>query len=279
MIESGKRTVVQLVDGDETSDGAGVRLRRIIGGSQLREIDPFLLFDEFKSDDPDAYIGGFPNHPHRGFETVTYLLHGRMRHSDSRGHSGLLLPGSLQVMTAGRGIIHSEMPEMENGLLHGYQLWINLPAAKKMEEPRYVDIPAEAIPVVEKEGASVHVIGGAWRDVNGPVRTERPLLYLDVTLEPSARFECAPDRDWSGFCYTVSGEVSLGETPVPAGRLARFSSGDGALSVSTAADASRFLLLAAPPIGEPIARGGPFVMNTRDEIVEAFRDFEMGRIG
>ena len=275
------RTVVQTLEGQETHDGAGVRLRRTIGTPALNHVDPFLLLDEFRSDNRDDYIGGFPDHPHRGFETVTYMLAGSMQHRDHEGNEGNLRAGSVQWMTAGRGIIHSEMPQQEDGLMWGFQLWVNLPAAQKMIEPRYQDISPEDVPEVVLPGGGVaRVIAGSAGGVEGPVRevVTNP-LYLDVRLAPGAEVEQPVPSDHAGFLYVFEGEAEVGGDPgtrVPRGTLAVLGDGDD-VAVRACADGARFLLVAARPLNEPIVREGPFVMNTRREILEAFDDFHAGR--
>jgi redox-sensitive bicupin YhaK (pirin superfamily) len=279
------RAIVQLVGGRETADGAGVRLRRIIGTAELDHLDPFLLLDEFKSDRPDEYIGGFPDHPHRGFETVTYMLAGAMRHRDHAGHQGDLGPGDVQWMTAGRGIIHSEMPRQTDGLLWGFQLWVNLPARDKMCAPRYQDIPAERIPTVSPApGVRVRVIAGEAGGARGPVEgiVTRP-LYLDVALAAGSRVAHPVPGDLNACVYVFEGDGTFGAAAGQAGlRLAAGQLGVlGAGDVVTAAAEGgpiRFLLLAARPLGEPVARYGPFVMNTRAEILQAIEDYQRGRL-
>ena len=278
------RRVLRVIRGRETSDGAGVRLRRSIGGSEIDHLDPFLLLDEFKSDDKDDYLAGFPDHPHRGFETVTYMLAGAMRHRDSRGNQGDLTAGSVQWMTAGRGIIHSEMPRQQDGLMWGFQLWVNLPAAHKMREPRYQDIPPERLPVAfPSPGTRVRVIAGSTGEVEGPVVgiVTEP-LYLDVALEGGASFRQDVPAGRNAFAYLFEGEVSLGldgggGTPVSAGHLAVLGEGDS-FEARAGESGGRFLLVAATPIGEPVARHGPFVMNTREELHQAVRDYQDGTL-
>lgn len=271
------RPVHRLVQGLETSDGAGVHLTRLVGNPGLDRIDPFLLFDAFRSDDPQEYIAGFPPHPHRGFETVTYLLAGRMRHRDGAGHAGVLESGGVQWMTAGRGVIHSEMPEQEDGLLYGFQLWVNLPAELKMSEPRYQEFPAPTIPVERREGALMRVIAGTTNQgTRGPVTgiAVEP-LYLDVTLKRGAAwFEFIPEGH-AAMLYVVDGTLRVGETAVKKERLAVLGEGGGVAVRAT--EEARFLLIAARPLHEPVARHGPFVMNTQAELVQAFADYRQGR--
>ncbi len=277
-----------MVPGQDTSDGAGVRLRRSLGGSQLNQLDPFLLLDEFKSDDSNDYIAGFPDHPHRGFETVTYMLAGVMRHKDSRGNEGELTGGGVQWMTAGRGIIHSEMPRQTDGLMWGFQLWVNLPASDKMREPRYQDIAADDVPeVVTGDGGRLRVVAGEAGGVSGPVTgiVTRP-LYVDVALEDGegGRFSQPVPLGHNAFVYVFEGEVELGADAesdrqiVSSGHLAVLEDGDEVQARSAGGEPARFLLVAAKPIGEPVARYGPFVMNTREEIAQAVEDFKEGRL-
>jgi redox-sensitive bicupin YhaK (pirin superfamily) len=278
------RRVQRIVIGQETSDGAGVRLRRTLGTPQLDHVDPFLLLDEFKSAEGSDYAAGFPDHPHRGFETVTYMLAGAMEHFDHSGNRGYLVPGSVQWMTAGRGIIHSEMPKQKDGLMWGFQLWVNLPAAHKMDPPRYQDIPPGEIPERETGGARVRVIAGESGGVPGPVRgiVTEP-LYLDVSVPAGGRFEHPVPAGHNAVAYVFegSGEIGGGDgvpgRRLEAGRLAVLGEGD-TLAAAAGDEGMRFLLIAARPIGEPIARYGPFVMNTREEILQAVQDFQAGRL-
>jgi len=281
------RAPALVVKGRPASDGAGVKLYRVIGGQSLPDLDPFLMLDEFRSDKSADYIAGFPDHPHRGFETVTYMLAGRMRHGDNQGNTGLLRPGSVQWMTAGRGIVHSEMPEQEDGLMWGFQLWVNLPAKDKMTAPRYQDIEPEAIPVVKTpEGATVRVIAGKVGDpasggAKGPVSAvATDPTYLDVALPAGARFEHALPPEHAGFVYVFDGALTVGagagaET-VRRGELAVLGPGKRA-ALSAAGEPGRAILVAGRPLNEPIAKYGPFVMNTEMEIVQAIRDYQSGK--
>ncbi|MFO1350276.1 MAG: pirin family protein [Gammaproteobacteria bacterium] len=275
------RPIAQLIPGMPATDGAGVKLKRIIGSPALDQLDPFLLFDEFRSDNPDDYIEGFPDHPHRGFETVTYLLHGRLRHRDSKGNEGLLRPGSVQWMTAGRGIIHSEMPETEQGLLWGYQLWVNLPARLKMTEPNYQDIPAEAIPEVTENGCKVRVIAGEHGGVKGAAKTFINVLYLDLQLAKQSLFERPLPASMNAFAYAYGGAARVhaegGAKALPAGQVAVFGAGD-AVRIEGGENGAKLLLIAAERLNEPVARYGPFVMNTAEQIHQAFRDYQSGRL-
>lgn len=272
------RPVRQVIRGLETADGAGVRLTRVIGGPQLPLLDPFLLLDEFRSDEPEDYIGGFPSHPHRGFETVTYLLAGQMRHRDNAGHGGVIKSGGVQWMTAGRGIVHSEMPEQEEGLLAGFQLWVNLPAAHKMMPPRHQEFGPEAIPVERREGdVEVRVIAGTTsRGTAGPVRALiTPVRYYDLHLPAGSRFEEPLPGDLNGFVFVFAGAVDIAGTALARHQLAVLGPGDRV--ALEAVDTSRVLLVAGQPLGEPIARRGPFVMNSDAELQQAFRDYQEGR--
>jgi len=277
------RRVARTFRGQPTSDGAGVKLTRVIGQRDLDMIDPFLMLDEFRSDSASDYIGGFPNHPHRGFETVTYMLAGRMRHGDNQGNSGLLTPGSVQWMTAGRGIVHSEMPEQEDGLMWGFQLWVNLPAADKMSAPRYQDIAPERIPVVDAgDGVRVRVLAGRFGDTAGPVSgiAVEP-LYLDIELAAGARSVAAIPAGHNAFAYVYAGAAELG----PAGAAQRVERGglallerDGdALLITAGSEPTRLILVAGKPLNEPVAKYGPFVMNTPQQIAEAIQDYQSGK--
>jgi len=281
IMEGTARTVLRTTRGFATSDGAGVSLHRLIGTPEVADLDPFLMLDEFRSDEAQDYIAGFPNHPHRGFETVTYMLAGRMRHGDNQGNSGLLTPGSVQWMTAGRGIVHSEMPEQEDGLLWGFQLWINLPASAKMTAPRYQDIPPGDIPVVERaDGTRVTIIAGVLDGVSGPVEAAHTdPLFFDVTLPAGQAFEHALPAGHAAFLYVIDGAVTVaGERVVEAGTLAVLSQGERIALAAGAGAAARFILLAGRPLREPVAKYGPFVMNTEAEIHQAIADFRAGRL-
>jgi quercetin 2,3-dioxygenase len=274
------RPVARLVRGVPASDGAGVKLTRVIGTQALDAVDPFLLLDEIRSDEGADYAAGFPDHPHRGFETVTYVLAGRMRHGDNHGNSGLLTPGSVQWMTAGRGIVHSEMPEQENGLMWGFQLWVNLPAKDKMIAPRYQDIAPERVPEASLEGgAKARVLAGSFAGLTGPVEgiVTEPLL-LDLAVPEGARVVVPLPAGHHAFAYCFEGRVTIGEPAqeVPRGSAAVLGAGDAAL-VSGGTGGGRVLLAAARPLAEPVARYGPFVMNTPDEIRQAVTDFQAGR--
>jgi redox-sensitive bicupin YhaK (pirin superfamily) len=280
MATADNRGVMKVLPGVPATDGAGVRMTRVIATDQLDHFDPFLLLDEFRSDDPGDYIAGFPDHPHRGFETVTYMLAGAMKHGDNKGNTGLLGPGSVQWMTAGRGIIHSEMPQQEDGLMWGFQLWVNLPAGQKMTDPRYQDIPAGDVPETRiGENASARVIAGELGGVEGPVSgvATQP-FYFDVRCEGPAELQLPTTEGHNVFAYPYVGDIRVGAGDgalVQRGNIALL--GPGA-SVSVACDeAASFILVGGKPLDEPIARYGPFVMNTADEIRQAIADFQAGR--
>ena len=276
-----ERRVERLVQGQATSDGAGVKLVRVLTQDLQRRLDPFLMLDAFGTDNPGDYIGGFPSHPHRGFETVTYMLQGRMRHRDSAGNVGLLLPGSVQWMAAGRGVIHSEMPEQEDGAMEGFQLWLNLPARSKMRAPWYRDVATEDVPQWQGDGVTARVIAGHSHGVAGAVQREvTEPLYLDLHFDAGAHFEQALPSTHNAFVYVYRGELSIADTRVPRQRmaiLANVSGSDGA-RLQAGAEGARAILVAGAPLGEPIAQRGPFVMNTHAELVQAVQDYQAGRL-
>ncbi len=277
---SAARSVARVIRGMPASDGAGVRLTRVIGQPGLSELDPFLLLDEFRSDNPGDYIAGFPEHPHRGFETVTYLIAGRMRHEDNKGHKGLLTAGSVQWMTAGRGIVHSEMPEQENGLLQGFQLWVNLPRHSKMTEPRYQEYEPDAIPEATlPNGIRARVVAGRFAGKEGPIdAAATEPLYLDPSLPAGSDVTVPVPAGHAGFVYVFEGAARVGasRTAIPKGTLTILSDGE-AIALSADGAATRLLLVAGKPLSEPVARYGPFVMSTEAEIHQAVRDFQAGR--
>lgn len=276
------RRLTRVVRGTPASDGAGVKLNRVIGTQQVPDIDPFLMLDEFRSDDAGDYIPGFPDHPHRGFETVTYMLAGRMRHADNHGHSGLMEAGSVQWMTAGRGIIHSEMPEQQDGLMAGFQLWINLPARLKMTAPHYQEFPAEAIPqVAPAAGVNVKLIAGELAAQAGPVHgiATQP-LYWDIGLAAGTAWQAPVPATHQAFIYVFEGDVLAGPEAsrhaIQRGQMAVLGEGD-TLELTGGSAGARLLLVAGLPLREPVARYGPFVMNTAEEIHRAFEDYRNGR--
>ena len=275
------RPVERLLQGQATSDGAGVRLTRLLTQDLQRRLDPFLMLDLFGTDNPGDYIGGFPDHPHRGFETVTYMLQGRMRHRDSVGHEGLLVPGGVQWMTAGRGVIHSEMPEQQEGAMEGFQLWLNLPAADKMRAPWYRDIPSSELPEWQGPGASVRVIAGHSHGVEGAMQrdTTEP-LYLDIHLDANAAFEQPLPETHNAFVVVYRGELSIADSVLRTRRMAILANTAGSDGVVLRAgpEGARAILVAGRPLKEPIAQYGPFVMNTQQEIIQAMDDFRAGRL-
>lgn len=281
-VSSKNRIIVQQLSGMPTSDGAGVKLTRIIGTPQLDMLDPFLMLDCFESDDADDYVAGFPTHPHRGFETVTYLLNGRMRHKDNAGNEGVIEPGGVQWMTAAKGILHSEMPEQEAGLLKGFQLWVNLPAKEKMGEPEYQEFPPESTPLERREnGIEIRVIAGKTNQGTvGPVVNAHTYpTYMDVSLPANTDFGQSLSTDYNAFFYVIEGEVAMqGDEKVSAKNLAILSKGDN-VSVTSGDRGARFLLIAGKPLNESVARMGPFVMNTQAEIRQAVEDFHSGKFG
>jgi len=274
------RHIEQIVLGQETSDGAGVKLIRVLGQSLQKRLDPFLMLDAFKSDTPQDYLGGFPDHPHRGFETLTYLVAGRMRHHDNAGHQGLLETGGIQWMTAGRGIIHSEMPEQQDGLMEGFQLWINLPASDKMIPASYQDVQSAQIPEwITAEGVKIRVIVGASQGVQGSI--QRPAtqpLFLDLHMPAGSRFSQPLAVGHNAFFYVYRGEVSVSGQSVAAQRMAVLANDEQADGIIfEAGQASRLILVAGLPLHEPIVQYGPFVMNTPEQIEQAIDDFKSGR--
>ena len=278
---SRSRTVERLVQGRATSDGDGVKLTRVLTQDLQRRLDPFLMLDAFGSDSRADYIGGFPDHPHRGFETITYMLEGRMRHRDSAGHEGLLASGSVQWMTAGRGVVHSEMPEQDDGRMEGFQLWLNLPARDKLCEPWYRDVPSDTIPEWHGHGVTARVIAGQTGGVRAVVQREATQpLYLNLHLEPGACFEQPVPAVHNASVYVYRGEVTIGDQPVRRQRmaiLAHAADADG-VALQAGPEGARAILLSGRPLREPIAQYGPFVMNTHAEIHQAVADFRAGRL-
>lgn len=275
------RSVERIIEGIATSDGAGVKLTRVVSGTLHQRLDPFLMLDAFSSDNPDDYIGGFPDHPHRGFETVTYMLAGKMRHNDSTGNEGMLSSGGVQWMTAARGVIHSEIPEQEDGLMEGFQLWLNLPAQKKMGERWYKDFPSDSIPeYVTPQGVTVRVIAGSSNAVQGAVTREfTEPLYLDIHMPAGAQFSTALPSTHNAFFYVYRGAVKVETETVETRRMGILSNASDADGVTfTASQPARLILIAGKPLNEPIVQYGPFVMNTQQEINQALDDFRSGRL-
>jgi redox-sensitive bicupin YhaK (pirin superfamily) len=274
------REAVRVVRGQAMEEGAGVRIARLVGTRELQMLDPFLMLDHFDSADAADYLAGFPDHPHRGFETVTYMIEGRMRHADNKGHSGVIETGGVQWMRAGRGIVHSEMPEQERGRMRGFQLWVNLPASLKMSAPGYQEFPAARMGRERRaDGVEIVAIAGTTsRGLAGPVAAPHvDALYLDIVLPPGGRFEEPVADSHSAMLVVYEGAVAIGSgSPVGAIAVAALGPGDGVVAVAGPAGA-RCLLIAGRPIGEPVAWGGPFVMNTRAEVMQAFADYQAGR--
>jgi redox-sensitive bicupin YhaK (pirin superfamily) len=273
------RSVELIISGRATSDGAGVKLTRVFERDLHERLDPFLMLDFFGSESPDDYIAGFPDHPHRGFETITYMLAGRMRHRDSFGHEGVLESGGVQWMTAGRGIIHSEIPEQVSGEMRGLQLWLNLPACDKLCEPEYRDLPAVELPVVEQGGVRAVVIAGTYAGVEGPIQraATQPLL-IDFSMSVGARVEHALPASHHAACYVYAGRVAIAGQTVESGHLAVLAQ-DGVSIEIEALESAQVFLLAGQPLQEPIVQHGPFVMNTEAEIRQTLDDLRAGRLG
>ena len=275
------RTIERVVTGMPTSDGAGVKLTRVLTQNLQQRLDPFLMLDNFRSDDPDDYIAGFPDHPHRGFETVTYMIAGRMRHRDSAGHEGLLQNGGVQWMTAGRGIIHSEMPEQEDGVMEGFQLWLNLPARRKMTPAWYRDIPKEGIPnYVTEQGVSVRVIAGTSNGVIGAMtREDTEPLYIDIDLSAGSTFSTLIPAAHNAFVYVYRGALAISGQTLDENRMGILANTPLADGVTLSARApAKAILISGKPLGETIMQHGPFVMNTKEEIYQAIKDYNEGRL-
>jgi len=276
------RSVVSITAGEHVVDGAGVKIHRLIGTGSLGHVDPFVLLDEIKSTDPKDYVAGFPTHPHRGIETITYMKNGNFRHRDSRGGGGLLSPGCVQWMTAGSGILHSEMPERAGGLFWGYQLWLSLPAKLKMTKPAYQHISSDMIPEVKGSGVSVRIISGSYEGVEGPAKNRLAAEYFEVEFEGGAHFGFTLDDSASAFIYAQSGSVTVAPgdkaREVPEGSLAVLGGGTR-VSLQGGKDSASMLFLASHPNNEPIVRRGPFVMNTEEEIRQAYDDYRSGALG
>ncbi|TJZ71050.1 pirin family protein [Chitiniphilus eburneus] len=274
------REIERVVNGMPTSDGAGVKLTRVLTHDLQRRLDPFLMLDAFKSDQADDYIAGFPDHPHRGFETVTYMLAGRMRHRDNAGNEGLLQNGGVQWMTAGRGIVHSELPEQEDGLMEGFQLWVNLPGRNKMTDPGYRDIPATDIPEFALEGdGALKLIAGKLGDAEGAVtRPDTEPLYLDLAIPAGGEYRVAIPAGHNAFVYVYRGALTVGDLdrPVRVQQMGVLGNDGDGVWLKSDVD-TRLILVAGKPLNEPIAQWGPFVMNTREEVQQAVYDFNAGR--
>ncbi len=272
------RTVRQLIQAAAVTEGAGVTVHRTLGTPALRRLDPFLMLDHFGSDDPDDYIAGFPDHPHRGFITFTYMIDGHMRHQDSMGNKGDLRSGGAQWMKAASGVIHSEMPQQSNGLMRGFQLWINLPAAEKMADPVYQEFSPEAIPEIRQGAVRVRLLAGKYGGKRGVIDDPRTdVQYLDVTLDPGAVFARDLANSYNAFVYVYEGSATTGAATLPQHSLAVLGEGDQ-VEIAAGEAGARFILVAGKPIGEPVVQYGPFVMNTQAEIEQAFRDYQAGHL-
>ena len=271
------RKIGKSLRGMSTNDGAGVKLTRVIGTPLLRSLDPFLMLDEFRSDEPQDYLAGFPDHPHRGFETVTYMIAGKFRHKDNKGHEGILGAGGAQWMTAGRGIVHSEMPEQEAGLVHGFQLWLNLPKKDKMCDAGYRDVQAGDIPHVSLSGGVVvRALAGTVNGVSGPisVRATEP-VYFDVEIPAGVTAEIPVPSGHEGFVYPFIGDIAVDGRKLVRGELGVLTRGDG-IRITAADKAARVLVIAGKPLKEPVVQYGPFVMTTPQEVEQAIEDFQAG---
>jgi redox-sensitive bicupin YhaK (pirin superfamily) len=272
--ESSMRSIARIIQGRAVSDGAGVNIRRVIGLAGAEYIDPFLMFDDFRNDDPSGYVAGFPPHPHRGFETVTYMVKGKMRHRDSNGNSGLLEDGAVQWMTAGRGILHSEMPEQTDGSLWGFQIWLNLPQHLQMSEPSYQDIPAADVEEFSEGGVEFRLVAGPLFGYVGPVQTLLPALMVDIMIE-QGQVELPLHADHTVILFCFEGALSVAGKEIRDGELAILT-GQGPVGIG--AERGRGILLSAEPLNEPIARHGPFVLSTESELKQAFTDYQLSRL-
>ncbi|KAL0023510.1 hypothetical protein WJX79_005408 [Trebouxia sp. C0005] len=271
------RPVQRVVRGTHVSDGAGVPICRSVGTPDLRNLDPYLMLDELKAP-AHMVTAGFPDHPHRGFETCSIMLEGKMEHEDSVGNKGVIGPGGVQWMTAGRGIVHSEMPKVTEGNLWGFQLWINLPKKDKMVKPRYQDYQAADIPSVDQDGVTVRVMAGSHKGTTGPIVMRNPGLLMDVMLCKGASFSQDVPRGWNGFAYVCAGSGRICGHQGSCEHALVFGPGDHVTATTSDEEGLRFLLIAGQPIGEPVVQYGPFVMNTQSEIQKAFVDFQTGRL-
>lgn len=273
-----QRTITQIIPALEVTEGAGVSVFRSIGTPALRNLDPFLMLDQFSTDDPDDYIAGFPEHPHRGFNTFTYMLDGHMQHGDSMGNRGDLGPGGAQWMKAGSGVIHSEMPQQESGRMRGFQLWINLPASEKMTAPEYQEVRPEAVPEFDLDEAKIRLLAGSLSEHQGPVSDPNTkVAYLDITLDQAGEFVHTLPQEHTAFIFLFEGNARVAERDIQAQQLAVLSKGED-LSITASEQGARFILVSGQPIGEPIVQYGPFVMNTREEIELALSDFRAGSL-
>lgn len=272
------RQVKQVIRAVAVTEGAGVTVHRTIGTPELRNLDPFLMLDHFSSDDPDDYIAGFPDHPHRGFNTFTYMLDGHMLHQDSMGNRGDLRAGGAQWMKAASGVIHSEMPQQSNGLMRGFQLWINLPKEEKMSDPAYQEFQPESFPVVETEAARVKVVVGQYGEQHAPISDPNTSVqYLDISIKPGAEFTHEIDASMQAFIYLFEGNATIGDTNLVQHNFASLGEGDG-VDVKAGDQGARLILVSGLPLREPVVQYGPFVMNTPEEIQQAYQDYQQGKL-
>jgi len=272
------RDVAKIIKTTEVTEGAGVTVHRSIGTPALRNFDPFVMLDHFGSNDPDQYIAGFPDHPHRGFNTFTYMLEGNMLHRDSMGNEGNLISGAAQWMKAASGVIHSEMPQQKEGMMSGFQLWINLPASEKMSEPAYQEYPPASFPVVQQADKKVKVLLGQYDDVSGPITDPHTKVsYFDVTLEPLVRFEHELKKEFTAFVYIFEGTIRIGDKLIDTHSFVALGPGEQVV-IEADDNGARFILVAGQPIGEPIIQYGPFVMNTREEVMQAMAEYNDGTL-
>ncbi|EGK13524.1 pirin family protein [Psychrobacter sanguinis] len=283
-VVSSPRSVEHLFTGIDTQDGAGVKLTRVLTQELQQRLDPYLMLDNFKSDNPDDYIAGFPNHPHRGFETITYMISGRMRHKDSAGNEGLVENGGVQWMTAASGVIHSEIPEQEDGDMEGFQLWLNLPAKDKMKDPWYKDFQKVDLPQFTTDsGANVTVIAGESHGIQGAVTREvTEPTYLDIHLPTGSRFSHAIPADHNAFVFVYRGSARISDQQIPVKTMAilkNVANTDGVIIEADTTQDTKVILITGHPLNEPIVQYGPFVMNTQQQIIEAINDFQQGRFG
>ena len=283
-VVSSPRSVEHLFTGIDTQDGAGVKLTRVLTQELQQRLDPYLMLDNFKSDNPDDYIAGFPNHPHRGFETITYMISGRMRHKDSAGNEGLVENGGVQWMTAASGVIHSEIPEQEDGDMEGFQLWLNLPAKDKMRDPWYKDFQKADLPQFTTDsGANVTVIAGESHGIQGAVTREvTEPTYLDIHLPAGSRFSHAIPADHNAFIFVYRGSARISDQQIPMKTMAilkNVANTDGVIIEADTTQDTKVILITGRPLNEPIVQYGPFVMNTQQQIIEAVNDFQQGRFG
>ncbi len=271
------RKIISIHKGISVSDGAGVKLKRYIGTEEIRFLDPFLMLDEFRSDNPNDYLAGFPDHPHRGFETVTYLLEGIMEHKDSMGNKGILETGSVQWMTAGRGIVHSEFPKQKTGLLRGYQLWVNLPSNLKMTKPGYNDYLKKDWKFLETDNFILEILSGEVSGKKGPAKNLTPVLYFDFKIKPNQLMHIDVPENYNGFVHMISGEVESNQMSLKEGDLGVFSNGKYIQFQNKKDSISQGIIVLGEPINEPVVQYGPFVMNTEKEIYQAIEDFNSGK--